>query len=73
MFNRIRRSAIFVGDMTLVGTIAKAGSGNLKLVPNPNVLMEMGYAAGTIGWGRIICVMNEHFGERGQVLFLAIC
>jgi hypothetical protein len=26
-------------------------------------MVEMGFAAGTIGWERIICVMNEAFGE----------
>jgi len=69
MFTRIKKSAVFLGDMTLVGTIAKAGSDEVKRVPNPNVLLEMGYAAGTIGWGRIICVMNEHFGKRTELPF----
>ena len=69
MFTRIKKSAIFIGDMTLVGTIAKAGSDEVKRVPNPNVLLEMGYAAGTIGWGRVICVMNEHFGKRTELPF----
>jgi hypothetical protein len=69
MFTRIKKSAVFVGDMTLVGTITKAGSGEVKRVPNPNVLLEMGYAAGTIGWGRVICVMNEHFGKRTELPF----
>lgn len=69
MFTRIKRSAVFLGDMTLVGSIRKEGSDELKRVPNPNVLLEMGYAAGTIGWERIICVMNEHFGERAELPF----
>lgn len=69
MFTKIKKSAVFIGDMTLVGIIAKAGSDEVKRVPNPNVLLEMGYAAGTIGWGRIICVMNEHFGKRTELPF----
>lgn len=69
MFTRIKKSAVFIGDMTLVGTIAKGGSDKDKRVPNPNVLLEMGYAAGTIGWGRVICVMNEHFGKRKELPF----
>ena len=67
MFTRIKKSAVFIGDITLVGTIAKASSDGVKYVPNPNVLLEMGYAAGTIGWGRVICVMNEHFGKRTEL------
>ncbi len=69
MFNRIKSSAIFLGDMTLVGTIQRADSDEVKRVPNPNVLLEMGYAAGVIGWGRIICVMNEHFGKAKDLPF----
>ena len=40
-----------------------------KRVPNPNVSLEMGYAAGRIGWDRIICVMNEAYGERKDLPF----
>jgi hypothetical protein len=69
MFTRIKRSAVFLGDMTLVGSIKKEGSDEVKRVPNPNVLLEMGYAAGTIGWGRVICVMNEQFGKRTELPF----
>jgi hypothetical protein len=69
MFTRIKRSAVFLGDMTLVGSITKGDSAEVKRVPNPNVLLEMGYAAGTIGWGRVVCVMNEHFGKRTDLPF----
>jgi hypothetical protein len=69
MFARIKKCAIFLGDMTLVGSIKKEGSDEVKRVPNPNVLLEMGYAAGTIGWGRVICVMNEQFGKRTELPF----
>ncbi len=56
MFRKIGRSAIFVGDVTLVGEI----KGNpAKKIPNANVSVEMGYAAAYMGWERIICVMNE--------------
>ncbi len=94
MFEKIRKSAIFIGDVTLVGSIPKRPKARNKilrhaetiiserfgleiyhprkgekLVPNPNVLLEMGYAAGTIGWERIICVMNESFGTRMEQPF----
>src|SRR5260370_1195565 len=66
LFERIKKSAIFIVDMTLVGT---AGQNQKRRVPNPNVLLEMGFAAGTIGWSRVICVMNEHFGKREKLPF----
>ena len=62
MFDKIRDAGIFVGDLTLVGNIATA-SDHPKRVPNPNVLLELGYAAAMLGWGRVIGVMNEHFGS----------
>lgn len=65
MFEKIRKSSIFVADVTLVGNINPSQSNRVaKRTPNPNVLLEMGYAAGTAGWSRIICIMNEHFGKR---------
>lgn len=69
MFTRIRRSAVFVGDVTLVGTIPSLSGGEAKRVPNSNVVLEMGYAAARIGWGRIICVMNERYGKRHEQPF----
>lgn len=70
LFSKIKKSAIFIGDMTLVGTIDGTDSKEeKKRLSNPNVQLEMGYAAGTIGWGRVICVMNEAFGKRTDLAF----
>jgi len=73
MFEKIRACSVFVADVTLVGRITK-GVGDEKIVkkaPNPNVSLEMGFAAATIGWDRIICVMNEAdcFGTRNEQPF----
>lgn len=59
MFHKIKKSAVFIGDMTLVGAYQSHSANGMKRTANPNVLLEMGYAAGTIGWDRIICIMNE--------------
>lgn len=59
MFQKIKKSAVFVGDLTLVGGYPSHSANGVKKTANPNVLIEMGYAAGTLGWDRIICVMNE--------------
>lgn len=37
--------------------------------PNPNVLIELGYALGTIGWGRVVLVFNEHYGDITRLPF----
>lgn len=60
MFRKIGRSAIFVGDVSLVGEIK---GDPIKRIPNGNVSVEMGYAAAHLGWERIICVLNEHYGK----------
>lgn len=73
MFEKIRTSSIFVGDVTLVGRIQTTEDGKplTKKVPNPNVSVELGYAAATLGWDRVICVMNEAeiFGTRYEQPF----
>jgi len=37
--------------------------------PNPNVLVELGYAAARIGWSRIILVQNTAFGSLEALPF----
>ncbi|MFN3152906.1 hypothetical protein [Bremerella sp.] len=70
MFDRIDESDIFLGDVTLVGNIPPLQTTKEeKRTPNPNVMTELGYAAARIGWERIICVMNEHYGPRNHLPF----
>lgn len=64
IFKRIRSCAMFVADLTFT---SKADSG--KLCPNPNVLIELGYAARSIGWERTILVMNERYGTAKNLPF----
>lgn len=54
---KIDRADVFVAD---ISTINAASPG--RKVPNPNVVFELGYAAATLGWGRIILLFNTHFG-----------
>jgi len=68
MFEKIRDSGVVVGDVSLVGAIARH-DGSSKRTPNPNVLLELGYAAAILGWGRVIGVMNEHFGSAFEQPF----
>jgi hypothetical protein len=70
MFDKIDKSDAIVCDVSLVGQIAKLkNSGVEKKIPNPNVMIEMGYAAGRMGWGRVIGVMNEAYGTRDELPF----
>jgi hypothetical protein len=64
IFRRIRECAIFVADLTFT---TRSDSG--KLSPNPNVLIELGYAARSIGWERTILVINEQYGKASHLPF----
>lgn len=52
----IASAAVFVADVT---PVAKAPSG--KHVPNPNVMLELGYALSILGEDRIVLVANRSF------------
>jgi len=64
ILRKIQQAGFFLADVTFVGETEKQ-----KLIPNPNVLLELGFAARAIGWKRIICVMNEKYGEREKQIF----
>jgi hypothetical protein len=53
ILGKIESASIFVADVTPVAATA-AG----KQVPNPNVMLELGYARSVLGLGRIILVWN---------------
>ncbi len=58
IFKKIDQAAVFVPDLTFVGT-RKDG----RPTPNPNVLIEYGWALHSLGYGRIVCVMNAAHGK----------
>ncbi len=69
IFQKIKTSAVFIADVTFTNDI-KDNSGKIqKRTCNDNVMIELGYAAATIGWERIILVMNEHYGSTSYLPF----
>ena len=64
LLRKIANAAIFVADVTFVG---KSIDGDL--VPNPNVLLEYGYALRALGDNRIIAVMNTAHGKPSELPF----
>lgn len=66
IFDKIKSSDIFVSDVSIINSHA----GDLaRPAPNPNVLIELGFAIGVLDWSRIILVMNENFGSVGMLPF----
>ena len=58
IFQKIKESDAFVADLTPTHT----GPCN-KVAPNPNVLIEYGYAHHALGVCKIVGVFNEAFGK----------
>jgi len=58
ILNKIERCGVFVADITPIN-----GRGaNSRVTPNPNVMLELGYALATgMGRLRIICVLNAAY------------
>jgi len=60
----IDNAGVFVADVSIV-----TPQGFEKPSPNPNVLLELGYALRALGPARIILVANEHFGAVDALPF----
>lgn len=57
IFKKIDSADAFVADISIV-----VGTAGERPCPNPNVLIELGYAIKALGWERIILVMNTAYG-----------
>lgn len=69
IFRKIRSAAIFLADVTFTAE-ARAASGQiLKRGCNANVMIELGFAVATLGWDRIILVLNKHYGGPDDLPF----
>jgi hypothetical protein len=58
IFSKIDRAAVFLSDLTYV-----AARGDGRRMPNPNVLVEHGWALKALTWRRVISVMNVAAGH----------
>lgn len=69
IFDKIDQCGVFLADLTFVGRSEAQDEQQARCLPNPNVLLELGYAAARIGWERIICVMNKSNGNPEDLPF----
>ena len=72
IFEKIRRSKVFVADLTPIAIIVPeddAAGHRRQPPPNPNVMLEYGYALGALGDQRLIGVLNEAFGKPDDLPF----
>ena len=63
IFEKIKAADVFVGDVTFID------KGDGRRTPNPNVSVELGYAASCLDWNRVICVFNSAFGKVEDLPF----
>lgn len=64
IFAKITAADIFVADVSIINR-SRIG----RRTPNPNVLLELGYALKTLGQERVILVFNEAFGRPQDLPF----
>lgn len=74
IFKKIDECDIFIADVSIVNryyAIDEEGKPikAVKTTPNPNVLLELGYAAHVLGWENIICILNTDFGKIEELPF----
>lgn len=65
IFRKIDESHVFVADLSVINPKIRNG----RKTPNPNVLLELGYAAKTLTWDNVICVFNTAFGKTDDLPF----
>jgi len=64
IFGKIDKCVLFVCDVSIINSASET-----KKTPNPNVLIELGYAASKLGWDRIICLFDSNTGDIEDLPF----
>ena len=64
IFEKIANSDAVVCDVTIVTPSTQS-----RPAPNPNVLVELGYAVGVLGWKRVVLVANIAYGPVESLPF----
>jgi hypothetical protein len=65
IFTKIEKAQVFVCDISIINSESELQ----RLTPNPNVLIELGYAFKALGSERVIMVMNTAFGKPEDLPF----
>ena len=65
IFEKIDDCFLFIADISLI----TVGSDSCKMSPNPNVLIELGYAQGVLNEENIIMIFNSAFGKIEDLPF----
>ncbi len=63
IFDKISKCTLFVAD------VSNITSNMQRSLPNPNVLIELGYAINVLGWDKIICFFDINTGKLENLPF----
>jgi hypothetical protein len=69
ILGKIEQADVFVCDVSNINREAVSPQSRLRPTPNPNVLLELGYALKALGSGRILLILNTAFGEIEDLPF----
>lgn len=65
IFEKIDLCDLYIADITLIND----EDSNYRRTPNPNVMIELGYAIKTLSWERILLLQCEDYGEIEKLPF----
>ena len=68
IFSKVDDCDIFISDISIINNF-QSPDYKSRLCPNPNVMIELGYAAKSIGWEKIICVINTEYSRIEDLPF----
>lgn len=66
LLEKIKKCDAFVADISIVTGWKEPGD---RPSPNPNVLLELGYAIALLGWERIVLFCNDIYGTDEKLPF----
>ncbi|HFI0081160.1 TPA: hypothetical protein ACGOYK_000519 [Streptococcus suis] len=64
IFRKIDSCDIFLADISIINSATIE-----RYTPNPNVLIELGYASRVLDWSKILCIFNSEYGKVEDLPF----
>lgn len=69
IFSKIDVCDIFICDISIVNSCNEPVENEFRKMPNPNAMIELGYASKSLGWSNIICIYNSEFAQIEDLPF----
>lgn len=64
IWRKIEEADLFVADVSIINSASEG-----RKTPNPNVLLETGYAIHALGWDRVVLLFDEDYGTNDDEPF----